>query len=82
MKRDDIEVVAVNDPFIPPEFSVLVHQFPENINCLHQNNNTYSYMVYQFKYDTAQGKYQGEVKVSDDGKNLVIDGKTIIVNSW
>lgn len=23
MARDDIEVVAVNDPFIPPEFSIL-----------------------------------------------------------
>ena len=22
MKRDDIEVVAVNDPFIPPEFGI------------------------------------------------------------
>ena len=42
----------------------------------------YRYMVYQFKYDSAQGKYAGDVKVSDDGKNLVIDGKTIIVNSW
>ena len=52
------------------------------MNCLDHNKTTYSYMVYQFKYDTAQGKYQGEVKVSDDGKNLVIDGKTIIVNSW
>merc|ERR1740116_506358 len=58
MKRDDIQVVAVNDPFIPPD-----------------------YMVYQFKYDTAQGTYDGEVSVSKDGKNLVIDGKEIIVNS-
>jgi len=58
LKRDDVEVVAVNDPFIPPE-----------------------YMVYQFKYDTAQGRYDGDVKVSDDGKNLVVEGKTIMVNS-
>lgn len=55
MKRPDIEVVAVNDPFIPPD-----------------------YMVYQFKYDTAQGRYDGEVKT--DGKDLIIDGQTIIVN--
>jgi len=57
MKRDDIEVVAVNDPFIPVE-----------------------YMVYQFKYDTAQGRYSGIVKVDDDGKSLNIDGKKIAVN--
>jgi glyceraldehyde 3-phosphate dehydrogenase len=55
MLRDDIEVVAVNDPFIPPD-----------------------YMAYQFKYDSAQGTYKGQVKV--DGDNLVIDGKKIIVN--
>lgn len=55
MKRDDIEVVAVNDPFIPPD-----------------------YMVYQFKYDSAQGRYDGEVKT--DGQNLIVDGKKIIIN--
>eukprot|EP00484_Ammonia_sp_Unknown_P009789 CAMPEP_0197055598 /NCGR_PEP_ID=MMETSP1384-20130603/69024_1 /TAXON_ID=29189 /ORGANISM="Ammonia sp." /LENGTH=317 /DNA_ID=CAMNT_0042489227 /DNA_START=160 /DNA_END=1113 /DNA_ORIENTATION=- len=55
MKRDDIEVVAVNDPFIPPD-----------------------YMVYQLKYDSAQGRYDG--KVETDGKNLIVDGKKIIIN--
>jgi len=55
MKRNDIEVVAVNDPFIPPD-----------------------YMVYQFKYDSAQGRYDGEV--TTDGKYLIVDGQKIIVN--
>jgi glyceraldehyde 3-phosphate dehydrogenase len=55
VERDDIEVVAVNDPFIPAE-----------------------YMVYQLKYDSAQGKFKGEVKT--DGKNLIVNGKTIAVN--
>jgi glyceraldehyde 3-phosphate dehydrogenase len=55
MKRDDIEVVAVNDPFIPPD-----------------------YMVYQFKYDSVQGRYDGTVET--DGKSLIIDGKKIIIN--
>lgn len=50
----DVEVVAVNDPFIPPD-----------------------YMVYQFKFDSTQGTYKGEV--SSDGKNLIIDGQTIAV---
>jgi glyceraldehyde 3-phosphate dehydrogenase len=55
MARDDIEVVAVNDPFIPAD-----------------------YMVYQFKYDSAQGTYKGDVK--SEGDFLVIDGKKIAVN--
>jgi len=53
--RKDIEVIAVNDPFIPPD-----------------------YMVYQFKYDSAQGRFDGDV--STDGKNLIINGQKIIVN--
>jgi len=54
--RTDIEVVAVNDPFIPPD-----------------------YMVYQFKYDSAQGRFDGQVET--DGKNLIINGQKIIVNN-
>lgn len=52
MARDEIEVVAINDPFIAPD-----------------------YMVYQFKYDSTQGTYQGDV--SCDGEYLIIDGNRI-----
>mmetsp|Transcript_20456 Transcript_20456/g.32748 ORF Transcript_20456/g.32748 Transcript_20456/m.32748 type:complete len:348 (-) Transcript_20456:222-1265(-) len=52
--RDDLEVVAVNDPFIPPD-----------------------YMVYQLKYDSAQGTFKGTVAA--DGNNLVVNGKKIQV---
>ena len=55
LERDDIEVVAVNDPFIPPE-----------------------YMVYQFKYDTAQGRFRG--KVETDGTHLIVDGHKVMIN--
>eukprot|EP00486_Rosalina_sp_Unknown_P002417 CAMPEP_0201564726 /NCGR_PEP_ID=MMETSP0190_2-20130828/3259_1 /ASSEMBLY_ACC=CAM_ASM_000263 /TAXON_ID=37353 /ORGANISM="Rosalina sp." /LENGTH=342 /DNA_ID=CAMNT_0047981287 /DNA_START=108 /DNA_END=1136 /DNA_ORIENTATION=+ len=57
MKREDIEVVAVNDPFIPPD-----------------------YMVYQLKYDSAQGRYDGKIERSEDGKFLIVDGKKIAIN--
>mmetsp|Transcript_26208 Transcript_26208/g.22966 ORF Transcript_26208/g.22966 Transcript_26208/m.22966 type:complete len:341 (-) Transcript_26208:434-1456(-) len=57
MKRDDIEVVAVNDPFIPPD-----------------------YMVYQLKYDSAQGRYDGKIERSEDGKFLIVDGQKIAIN--
>merc|ERR1719300_1471863 len=42
-ERDNVDVVAVNDPFISPE-----------------------YMVYQFKYDSTQGKFNGHVTHSGD----------------
>lgn len=54
--RSDIEVVAVNDPFIPPD-----------------------YMVYQLKYDSAQGTFKGDVATDKDGKNLVVNGRSIAV---
>lgn len=37
-------------------------------------------MVYQLKYDTAQGKYQGKIERSEDGKFLIVDGKKIAIN--
>jgi len=53
-ERDNVDVVAVNDPFISPE-----------------------YMVYQFKYDSTQGKFNGHVTHSGDF--LIINGKKIRV---
>ncbi|KAH3899022.1 Glyceraldehyde-3-phosphate dehydrogenase 2 [Saccharomycodes ludwigii] len=35
------------------------------------------YAAYMFKYDTAHGRYKGEV--THDGKNLIIDGKKVLV---
>eukprot|EP00484_Ammonia_sp_Unknown_P013045 CAMPEP_0197075996 /NCGR_PEP_ID=MMETSP1384-20130603/211890_1 /TAXON_ID=29189 /ORGANISM="Ammonia sp." /LENGTH=391 /DNA_ID=CAMNT_0042514845 /DNA_START=47 /DNA_END=1222 /DNA_ORIENTATION=- len=54
LRRDDIDVVAINDPFIPVD-----------------------YMVYQFKYDSAQGTYPG--KVESDGSHLIVDGHKIAI---
>jgi len=53
-ERDNVDVVAVNDPFISPE-----------------------YMVYQFKYDSTQGKFNGHVTFSGDF--LIINGRKIRV---
>jgi len=55
LSRDDIEVVAVNDPFISPD-----------------------YMVYQFTYDSAQGRFNG--KVETDGTHLIVNGQRIEIN--
>ncbi|GKT23113.1 Glyceraldehyde-3-phosphate dehydrogenase [Aduncisulcus paluster] len=56
VKDETIEVVALNDPFIPPE-----------------------YMVYQFKYDSAQGTFPGDVKHDTDA--LIVNGKSMRVFS-
>jgi len=52
-KRDDIEVVAIND--------------------LADINN----IAYLLKYDSAYGRSGLDVKVSEDLKSLIIDGKTV-----
>jgi glyceraldehyde 3-phosphate dehydrogenase len=54
LSKPQIEVVAVNDPFISPD-----------------------YMAYQFKYDSTQGTFQGDV--THDANNLIINGKPIRV---
>jgi len=54
LSNPQIDVVAVNDPFISPD-----------------------YMAYQFKYDSTQGKFEGEV--THDKQNLIINGKPIRV---
>ena len=56
LTRDDVQVVAINDPAISVD-----------------------YMVYMMKYDSAQGRFQGEVS-EKDGK-LVVNGKEIPVYS-
>ncbi len=38
----------------------------------------FSYMVYQFKYDSVHGVYKGTVRT--DGTCLIIDGEKIIIN--
>lgn len=56
LTKPQIEVVAVNDPFISPD-----------------------YMAYQFKYDSTQGTFKGDV--THDANNLIINGKPIRVFS-
>ena len=51
---EKFEIVAVNDPFIDPD-----------------------YMAYMAKYDTAQGRFNGEIS-EKDGK-LVVNGKEVTV---
>ena len=54
LTRDDVQVVAINDPAISVD-----------------------YMVYMMKYDSAQGRFQGEVSAKDS--KLVVNGNEITV---
>ena len=54
LERTDLQVVAVNDPFIDLD-----------------------YMVYMLKYDSAHGRFTGEVEIKGD--KLVVNGKEVTV---
>ncbi len=56
LEKEGVQVVAVNDPFVDPE-----------------------YMVYMMKYDSAQGRFKGEVSAKDG--MLIVNGKEIKVYS-
>ena len=55
LKKEEVEVVAINDPFISAD-----------------------YMAYMVKYDTAHGRFDGEVSNKDE-HTLVVNGKEIKV---
>ena len=55
LKKEEVEVVAINDPFISSD-----------------------YMAYMVKYDTAHGRFDGEVSNKDE-HTLVVNGKEIKV---
>merc|ERR1712147_493132 len=54
MLRPEIKIVAINDPFITPD-----------------------YMIYQIKYDSTQGSFQGNV--SAERNKITINGSKIAV---
>lgn len=54
LEKTDVQVVAINDPFIDLE-----------------------YMVYMLKYDSAQGRFKGDVSVKGD--KLTVNGNDITV---
>ena len=56
LKKEEVEVVAINDPFISAD-----------------------YMAYMVKYDTAHGRFDGEVSNKDE-HTLVVNGKEIKID--
>ena len=76
LKRNTINVIAVNDPFIKPE---LIYICSSTTYHMIIYTYTHRYMVYMFKYDTVQDTFPGDV--STDGTNLIINGKKIKIFS-
>lgn len=54
LERDDVQVVAVNDPFIDLD-----------------------YMIYMLKYDSAHGRFKGDLSIKGD--KLVANGREVTV---
>ncbi|AQK68755.1 Glyceraldehyde-3-phosphate dehydrogenase, cytosolic [Zea mays] len=63
--RDDIEVVAVNDPFIDAKYMV---------------RKLILILAYMFKYDSTHGPFKGSIRVVDDS-TLEINGKKVTITS-
>uniref|UniRef100_A0A6N2K431 Glyceraldehyde-3-phosphate dehydrogenase n=1 Tax=Salix viminalis TaxID=40686 RepID=A0A6N2K431_SALVM len=67
LQRDDVELVAVNDPFITTDYMALTLFFI----LLH--------LPYMFKYDTVHGQWKhGDIKVKDE-KTLLFGDKPVAV---
>ncbi|KAI9774827.1 MAG: hypothetical protein M1840_000043 [Geoglossum simile] len=84
----DIDVVAINDPFIRPEYAVSLlpnpikpsDEFPwrpghGRTTITGSVNMLINTQVYMLKYDSAHGNFEGEVK--HEGNNLIVNGKHI-----
>ncbi len=70
-----VDVVAVNDPFIPLDYMVYMFKVSQvmisiTIYSIHQD-------CCQFQYDSTHGRFKGDVSV--DGDKLKINGKSITV---
>ncbi|KAI9807598.1 MAG: glycerol-3-phosphate dehydrogenase [Sarcosagium campestre] len=62
VEHEDIQIVAVNDPFIEPKYA----QFAD----AHVPDQEY-----MLKYDSQHGRFKGDIKVS--GNDLIVNGKTV-----
>ena len=82
LARDDIEVVAINDPFIDTKYMVYVIHFfslSETLLlwlCLASKPGYLQ--AYMFKYDSTHGVYKEDIKVVDES-TLKIGDHTIKV---
>ncbi|KNZ51932.1 glyceraldehyde-3-phosphate dehydrogenase, type I [Puccinia sorghi] len=73
----DVDVVAINDPFIDLEYMVSPSSIFKNNTETRSLTWRYFFQVYMFKYDSTHGRFKGTVSTSN-GK-LVINGKSIDV---
>lgn len=85
LQRDDVELVAVNDPFITTDYMVFIYYFILIFSAVFVS---FSWLIiffwgglqtYMFKYDTVHGRWKhSELKVKDE-KTLLFGEKAVSV---
>jgi glyceraldehyde 3-phosphate dehydrogenase len=73
--HSDIDVVAVNDPFIEPHYAVSPLPSDGKIVSYQRRADFYFLQAYMLKYDTTHGQFQGDIKVTETG--LTVNGKEV-----
>lgn len=87
----NIKVVAINDPFIDPNYMVsrmvITKEFVLKIRFLLSKYITGElemtripkclFQAYMFNYDSTHGRFKGEVK--EEGGKMIVNGQTISV---
>jgi len=78
IEHDDIEIVAVNDPFIETHYAVsccsLAPLSARNRKCEIEIDSSPS-QAYMLKYDSTHGQFKGTIEATDSG--LTVNGKHV-----
>jgi glyceraldehyde 3-phosphate dehydrogenase len=73
VEHGQVNVVAVNDPFIEPKYAV---RHASSLNCMSISMaNATSCQAYMLKYDSTHGQFKGTIEVKEDA--LVVNGQEV-----
>jgi glyceraldehyde 3-phosphate dehydrogenase len=73
VEHDDINIVAVNDPFIEVHYAVSTPLPAANFQSI--ETDVSSPQAYMLKYDSTHGQFKGTIEIEEDG--LVVNGKKV-----
>jgi len=73
VEHDDIDIVAVNDPFIEVHYAVSTPLSARNFQAI--DTDVSSPQAYMLKYDSTHGQFKGTIEIQEDG--LVVNGKKV-----
>jgi len=75
IEHDDINIVAVNDPFIEPHYAVSCPAIGFETQIFSIETDSASSQAYMLKYDSTHGQFKGTIEAKEDG--LIVNGKTV-----